>query len=292
MKRSICFLVILLFVTSVTAYAHAGSLDEYGGHVDHETHTYHYHHGWPAHEHYGDYCEYNWIDKTDKGYIGYISQEEYDRQHQHNYSDRDKYVPEDAYHLSEYEALQRQQKENNIKKYSDAVKGWLFFIALIVLLNFNYFKPKKKDKINPNDKKTPVITTTSFVAQQQKTLKSKQTDIEPLTTDKRAQESIIYSEPPPEKGYTPSLEISPYLKKEKPIKKHSSEYWEKVPANIVPVDPYCVYWTPNGKSFHSTDKCIALRKAKVIASGPMAYAFSDGHRTPCSKCVGENYTIK
>ncbi|MBR5873143.1 MAG: hypothetical protein IKY90_00235 [Oscillospiraceae bacterium] len=306
MKRTLCFILLLSVLSVITAYAHPGSLDEYGGHVDYDSDEYHYHHGWPAHEHNGDYCEYNWIDKTDKGYIGYITQAEYDRQHQYDYSERDKYVPEDAHHLNEYESLQQQQNERNKENSSNSVKIRLLFIALIVFL----IKPKKKNKYNTENSNDPIITTTSFVAEQQKVPmnsvssttnsgdipvfvpKTKQPQAEPLTTDKWAVESIVYTTPPPEKDYTLQPTLPAYPKKEETAKKSSSEYWEKVPTNTVPVDPYCVYWTPNGKSFHSTDKCFALRKAKVITSGPMAYAFSEGHRSPCSKCVGENYTIK
>lgn len=45
-------LVILLFMLAITAAAHPGSTDEDGGHVDRSTGEYHYHHGYPAHNHY------------------------------------------------------------------------------------------------------------------------------------------------------------------------------------------------------------------------------------------------
>ena len=67
---------------------------------------------------------------------------------------------------------------------------------------------------------------------------------------------------------------------------------EHTSVNDNVVDPYRVYWTPNGKTFHSTDKCITLRKSPVINKGMMAEAFSNGCTKPCGKCVGENYKIK
>ena len=118
-KLYILILLLFLFIPEISAYAHAGSLDEYGGHVDHRTepHTYHYHHGWPAHSHAGGYCEYNFIDATNKGYIGTISQEEYDRQYQHNYNDREQYVPEENYPLKSPSS----DSDSNLNKYINSI---------------------------------------------------------------------------------------------------------------------------------------------------------------------------
>lgn len=67
---------VLLFVTLLClaipclALAHPGRTDEDGGHTDHSTGEYHYHHGYPAHDHYdmdgdGDLdCPYNFVDRT------------------------------------------------------------------------------------------------------------------------------------------------------------------------------------------------------------------------------------
>lgn len=55
---------------SVTAFAHSGKTDAIGGHIDHSTGEYHYHHGYPAHQHSdmdGDGeldCPYYFEDKT------------------------------------------------------------------------------------------------------------------------------------------------------------------------------------------------------------------------------------
>lgn len=61
----------LFFSLAVTAFAHPGKTDSKGGHTDHSTGEYHYHHGYSAHQHYdqdGDGildCPYQFIDKTD-----------------------------------------------------------------------------------------------------------------------------------------------------------------------------------------------------------------------------------
>lgn len=73
MKRIVLMLLPLLLFTSLTvsASAHSGRTDYKGGHTDHSTGEYHYHHGYPAHEHTdldGDGipdCPYDFEDKTD-----------------------------------------------------------------------------------------------------------------------------------------------------------------------------------------------------------------------------------
>lgn len=61
-------LVALIYVVPVLA--HSGRTDSQGGHYDSETGEYHFHHGFPAHQHYdidGDGkpdCPYDFVDKT------------------------------------------------------------------------------------------------------------------------------------------------------------------------------------------------------------------------------------
>ena len=66
------FCVLVLALTLVSpASAHPGKTDNNGGHTDHKTGEYHYHHGYPAHGHHdmdgdGDIdCPYAFDDKTD-----------------------------------------------------------------------------------------------------------------------------------------------------------------------------------------------------------------------------------
>lgn len=63
-------LLIISFNFSISAYAHPGRTDSNGGHRNSDTGEYHYHHGYPAHEHYdidGDGavdCPYDFDDQT------------------------------------------------------------------------------------------------------------------------------------------------------------------------------------------------------------------------------------
>lgn len=70
-KRLLAFLLAFLLLLSPTVLAHGGKTDANGGHYDRSTGEYHYHHGYPAHQHYdidGDGvadCPYDFDDKTD-----------------------------------------------------------------------------------------------------------------------------------------------------------------------------------------------------------------------------------
>ena len=61
--------LLLLFPASV--FAHAGKTDANGGHFDLSTGEYHYHHGFPAHQHTDGYCPYNFEDETEYGGGGF-----------------------------------------------------------------------------------------------------------------------------------------------------------------------------------------------------------------------------
>lgn len=70
-KRLLVFLLAFLLLLHPTVLAHSGKTDANGGHYDRSTGEYHYHHGYPAHQHYdmdGDGvadCPYDFDDKTD-----------------------------------------------------------------------------------------------------------------------------------------------------------------------------------------------------------------------------------
>lgn len=59
---SVIFCFILIFTC---ASAHPGRTDASGGHWDRSTGKYHYHHGYPAHQHTNGICPYEYDDQTD-----------------------------------------------------------------------------------------------------------------------------------------------------------------------------------------------------------------------------------
>ena len=66
LKKLIPLLNIFLILASitVTAFAHGGNTDGNGGHYNHSTGEYHYHHGYSAHQHPGGVCPYDYDDQT------------------------------------------------------------------------------------------------------------------------------------------------------------------------------------------------------------------------------------
>lgn len=71
MKRFLAIsLCLFLTILPITAHAHSGRTDASGGHYDRTTGEYHYHHGYPAHDHYdmdGDGildCPYDFNEKN------------------------------------------------------------------------------------------------------------------------------------------------------------------------------------------------------------------------------------
>ena len=65
--RRLCVTFVLLIMimgTVLPALAHSGRTDGKGGHYDHSTGEYHYHHGHPAHQHPNGVCPYSFDDKT------------------------------------------------------------------------------------------------------------------------------------------------------------------------------------------------------------------------------------
>ncbi len=63
MKKFILFVVCLLILLPC-AVAHPGKTDDNGGHWDSSTGEYHYHHGYPAHQHIDGACPYEFDDQT------------------------------------------------------------------------------------------------------------------------------------------------------------------------------------------------------------------------------------
>ena len=56
--------ITLIPVISFSVYAHPGRTDSRGGHYNRSTGEYHYHHGYPAHQHPNGVCPYDFNDRT------------------------------------------------------------------------------------------------------------------------------------------------------------------------------------------------------------------------------------
>lgn len=98
MKKAyiLIYCILSILALPLVAKAHPGKTDSAGGHTNHDTGEYHYHHGYSAHQHYdmdGDGvidCPYNFKDTTQQSItetypyfepdenIGITSKKEYD----------------------------------------------------------------------------------------------------------------------------------------------------------------------------------------------------------------------
>lgn len=80
LRKRFFALLACLFLLCSSVFAHGGKTDANGGHYDRSTGEYHYHHGYPAHQHYdidGDGiidCPYDFDDQTDHSSRGGSSQ--------------------------------------------------------------------------------------------------------------------------------------------------------------------------------------------------------------------------
>ena len=61
------FIVCALLSLTLIVEAHSGRTDSNGGHYDRSDGSYHYHHGYSAHQHKNGVCPYEFDDKTDYG---------------------------------------------------------------------------------------------------------------------------------------------------------------------------------------------------------------------------------
>lgn len=63
LERLGTFLLVFVLCCGVAA-AHSGKTDAWGGHYDYSTGEYHFHHGYPAHQHINGVCPYDFDDRT------------------------------------------------------------------------------------------------------------------------------------------------------------------------------------------------------------------------------------
>ena len=64
MQKSLLCLFCVLLLLGATASAHPGRTDANGGHYNRSTGEYHYHHGYPEHQHPNGVCPYDFDDQT------------------------------------------------------------------------------------------------------------------------------------------------------------------------------------------------------------------------------------
>ncbi len=152
-------LIISLSCLVLTASAHAGKTDENGGHYDRETGEYHYHHGYPAHQHYdmdhdGDIdCPYDFDDQTGansgvNSNPGSYNSGTAQLSYSDGYADGHYDGYEDGYQKAEAEFNDKLQKEiDNAKEDAYTLSFWIGLACLLVI-SVLVSKKHKKDLAN------------------------------------------------------------------------------------------------------------------------------------------------
>lgn len=125
MFRKLRMVIWLLLCTSVLflipTSAHSGGTDSNGGHTDHSTGEYHYHHGYSAHQHVDGVCPYNGVVYS---YTGTTAQQNTkDRINELLETEKQYADLQDSYHavISQRDAYDKERKE--LKKSIDQLEA-------------------------------------------------------------------------------------------------------------------------------------------------------------------------
>ena len=163
-KKLIILIIIFIIAIPAVVFAHKGRTDSDGGHYDSSTGEYHYHHGYPAHQHINGICPYDYNDQTaystsnpsptstpsvttydsDDYYI-YTSSDDY-----YNYIDDEKNEDKDK----------DEDEDDNVSAFSFLIFIFLFWIVFCsicgifqIIIDFlkKIFSRKSKKEINNNN---------------------------------------------------------------------------------------------------------------------------------------------
>lgn len=64
--RKIAVVLLVANMIGLSIFAHSGRTDGAGGHTNHSTGEYHYHHGYPEHQHVNGECPYDFKNKMNE----------------------------------------------------------------------------------------------------------------------------------------------------------------------------------------------------------------------------------
>ncbi len=258
----------VFLATFQIVFAHPGRTDSSGGHWDHSTGEYHYHHGYPAHQHVDDVCPYDFDDQTN-----------------HN----EKKPPAgDSSGSSSGSSDSGKSSGNN---FIEEITYVFFIVVFIAFLCSALSDPKTK-----NPKKKPATKPKNISYDYQKYIRQSQMQI----SNKIETKNIV-----PEYGQTPIPNVSHSKELEKPrlvldcSKMYNDKYGGKtfeeiahlcgMPDNVfldeacIPHskgypnnDEYTFYISEHGKCFHKKCGCRnATKKMNAVALSKL---------TPCSIC--------
>ncbi len=189
-KFLLSFILLLLFLMPVTAFAHSGRTDSNGGHYNRSTGEYHYHHGYPPHDHTNGICPYDFDDKTGSSSgSSYSSSSSSSDKYKTYWQDAEKEISE----LKD-DLVEESNKANNLEKQLSELKETLtkykylivasviavFIIASIAIENKNKYDitagkelAKYKEEIQTLEKANDEISSHLLSAENKLRMKEK-----------------------------------------------------------------------------------------------------------------------
>ena len=283
MKRIIlfiCFAACLISLVVPTVFAHPGKTDSQGGHTDHSTGEYHYHHGYSAHDHYdmdGDGvvdCPYNFDDKTDHS--------SGDSNSSSSYVTTPRYTTPPATVPTHIQTVT--QKEDEL------VPNWVYWVLFILsvstIISFvsnkrkqntiDHMKYEHKNEIallrNSCDKRIALKNATDAEIE---CIRSEVAEL----TEKRKELLILLRK---DQEKLDDLKLIRCRMKNAPLDITFANdgmpiYWK--PSTVKPYGDYSVYINEKNNIYHVDRLCASIRSSKEHIFNVI------GHARPCKKCA-------
>ena len=150
-KKIISMFLIIIFVP-IIAVAHSGRTDSNGGHYDSSTGEYHYHHGYPAHQHNADgSCPYetSTYNNTEALVIKGTDDGEYYKNKtnelQSKVDELDSQIVSKDFKIAELEEQIQKSKEEFETQKENLHIIYIFIIAVICCISYFKFKDLKEE---------------------------------------------------------------------------------------------------------------------------------------------------
>lgn len=133
------FIIVIVFhllLSNIIVYAHSGNTDSNGGHYNRSTGRYHYHHGYPAHQHADGKCPYTYQDEIEENEdndneIFYFSPKIED-----NHNSSSSYSSGSANNYSNNNSYSS-DSTNNTKESSSGISQFLLYIVTGIFIYIN-----------------------------------------------------------------------------------------------------------------------------------------------------------
>lgn len=138
MFKKIAIFIFVFTLLCANVYAHSGGTDWRGGHNDNSTGGYHYHHGYPEHQHSNGICPY------DDRYSNYAIIEK-DQEDDYDYEEESDYE-EEFVAIDEKEEKRKEEAETNKYIWIYTIIGLLITLTNLLSVFRDSFKMNRKTK--------------------------------------------------------------------------------------------------------------------------------------------------